>query len=653
MRKIILGLLIVAQCHLLTAQSVGIGTTTPNTSAQLDITSTNKGMLIPRMTGAQRIAIPAPAVGLMVIQTNTEGSPASLPGLYLCEQVGVSTVWRRIARTDEITSGISTWTVSGSNQYSNVAGNVGIGTSAPASKLHLVGNVLQDNGTITMNNAAAVIQLQNAGVNKGFLQLSGNNLTLGTNNGNDLGKLVIGMDGSDKVFVDSTGNVQIIGEQAASLTEHGHLMLGSPNTLNMVMDMNVIAARNNGAGANLYLQPYTGNIGIGAVVPADKVEIAGSLRLHGGSRALNFETSQAAGGVLKYSPGVSFIRSDNTLLGRIEYVDTLNFSNFMRFRMGEDIANGLTINTSNNVGVGIADPVARLHISGGAGEQLRINHGFNPFVQFTTGGGNLAENKRGFLDVSGDDFRIGTNTENNNGKFIVRVNGNNTLNITPANFVGIGTETPSTKLHVVGNTIISGNAIIGGAANITGTLFAGDNASINGNLTMDAANPIIQLQNSNVDKGFVQLSGDNIRIGTNSGNTAGKFVIRTNGGDRFFVDGAGNVNIGSQTDAPGYILRVGGKMICEEVKVKLQSSGWPDYVFSETYKLPTLSELKNFIQTNKHLPNIPSATEIEKNGLEVGDMQKRMMEKIEELTLYILQQQKEIEELKTLVKGNK
>ena len=92
-------------------------------------------------------------------------------------------------------------------------------------------------------------------------------------------------------------------------------------------------------------------------------------------------------------------------------------------------------------------------------------------------------------------------------------------------------------------------------------------------------------------------------------------------------------------------------MICEEVKVKLQSSGWPDYVFSASHNLPSLKDLDKFIQANKHLPNIPSAAEVEKNGLELGDMQKRMMEKIEELTLYIIQQQKELDVLKHKVNG--
>ena len=168
--KNVIFLLLLLPCHILTAQNVGIGTTAPHASAQLDITSTTKGLLIPRMTGAQRNAIISPAVGLLVIQTNNEIVPPSSAGLYLCEQVGAFPVWRRIARTDEITGGSPTWTVSGANQYSNVAGNVGIGTGAPTSKFHLVGDLLQESGTMTINNPAATLQMQNAGVNKGFMQ---------------------------------------------------------------------------------------------------------------------------------------------------------------------------------------------------------------------------------------------------------------------------------------------------------------------------------------------------------------------------------------------------------------------------------------------------------------------------------------------------
>ena len=105
--------------------------------------------------------------------------------------------------------------------------------------------------------------------------------------------------------------------------------------------------------------------------------------------------------------------------------------------------------------------------------------------------------------------------------------------------------------------------------------------------------------------------------------------------------------------SPGYKLAVTGKIICEEVKVKLVSSGWPDYVFANDYKLRPLQEVEKFIQINKHLPNIPSAAEVEKNGIEVGDMQKRMMEKIEELTLYVIELQKQVDDLKKNQSNNK
>jgi hypothetical protein len=127
-----------------------------------------------------------------------------------------------------------------------------------------------------------------------------------------------------------------------------------------------------------------------------------------------------------------------------------------------------------------------------------------------------------------------------------------------------------------------------------------------------------------------------------------------NGNIRLDVSG-GHVAIGgvvlTGANAAAYKLAVNGKVICEEVKVKLSSSGWPDYVFANNYQLRPLADVEKFIQQNKHLPNIPAAAEIEKNGLEVGDMQKRMMEKIEELTLYVIELQKQVDVLK--VKENK
>jgi hypothetical protein len=102
------------------------------------------------------------------------------------------------------------------------------------------------------------------------------------------------------------------------------------------------------------------------------------------------------------------------------------------------------------------------------------------------------------------------------------------------------------------------------------------------------------------------------------------------------------IGVTSGTSIPaGYLLAVDGKIISEELKVQL-SGNWPDYVFNEKYKLLSFDELRKYIAINKHLPNIPRAAEVEKNGIEVGDMQKRMMEKIEELTLYVLELERKL-----------
>jgi hypothetical protein len=117
----------------------------------------------------------------------------------------------------------------------------------------------------------------------------------------------------------------------------------------------------------------------------------------------------------------------------------------------------------------------------------------------------------------------------------------------------------------------------------------------------------------------------------------------------------GNVAIGT-SDTKGYKLAVGGSMIAESVKVKLQGT-WPDFVFAKKYKLPSLAETEAHINVHGHLPGIPSAAEVSKGGIELGDMNKKLLQKIEELTLYLIEmkkenekQNKEIENLQTKLK---
>ncbi|WP_316815847.1 hypothetical protein [Pedobacter nyackensis] len=103
---------------------------------------------------------------------------------------------------------------------------------------------------------------------------------------------------------------------------------------------------------------------------------------------------------------------------------------------------------------------------------------------------------------------------------------------------------------------------------------------------------------------------------------------------------ASSVGIGTP-NVHNYKLAVAGGIIAESVKVKPQGS-WPDYVFEKNYPILPLNELEKFVLKNKHLPNVPNAAEVKKDGIDVGEMNAKLLQKIEELTLYIIEQQKSI-----------
>lgn len=114
----------------------------------------------------------------------------------------------------------------------------------------------------------------------------------------------------------------------------------------------------------------------------------------------------------------------------------------------------------------------------------------------------------------------------------------------------------------------------------------------------------------------------------------------------------GSVGIGT-SDTKGHMLAVKGDIIAEKVQVALYST-WPDYVFDSNYSRMSIEELDNFIKQNSHLPGLPSAETIEKNGYDLSEMDAKLLEKIEELTLYVIDLKKENEklnnELESLIK---
>lgn len=95
------------------------------------------------------------------------------------------------------------------------------------------------------------------------------------------------------------------------------------------------------------------------------------------------------------------------------------------------------------------------------------------------------------------------------------------------------------------------------------------------------------------------------------------------------------------TSNPGnYQLAVDGSIGAREVNVTTE--GWADFVFSENYPLPTLQEVERYIKENKHLPEIPSAAEVKEKGINLGEMDARLLQKIEELTLHMIDMNKRI-----------
>lgn len=186
-------------------------------------------------------------------------------------------------------------------------------------------------------------------------------------------------------------------------------------------------------------------------------------------------------------------------------------------------------------------------------------------------------------------------------------------------YVGIGTSNPLQMLDVAGH-IFSLKSTGGG-------VLVGEGLGPNeyGGYVWDGTNNILQ---------FATASANIITFGHYNGTV-----------ERMRIDAAGSVGIGTAT--PTYTLSVNGSIGCKELTVT--SSGWADFVFKDNYRLPSLQEVELFISRNKHLPGIPSEAEVEENGVSVGDMSKKLLQKIEELTLYVIDLKKENDSLKAQI----
>lgn len=206
--------------------------------------------------------------------------------------------------------------------------------------------------------------------------------------------------------------------------------------------------------------------------------------------------------------------------------------------------------------------------------------------------------------------------------------------------VGIGTASPAFPLDVPG-VIHTKSAFIADVQN------AGDAGAWFRGAANGSANVILQGGAGGYQAFWLSATNGIFKIGASGG------VEPTTGAIN--IDYLGNVGIG--TTAPGsFKLAVEGKIGAREVKVTLQNP-WPDYVFNKDYSLMSLASLEAFIKKNNHLPNIPSAQEVKENGgIDLGEMNAKLLEKIEELTLHMIEMNKQATEMnkkvQTLEKEN-
>ncbi len=350
---------------------------------------------------------------------------------------------------------------------------------------------------------------------------------------------------------------------------------------------------------------------------------------------------------------------------------------------GTDIYN----NNAGNVGIGTSSPINKTHIVGTDAAAENSGSGGNGAIRLGGSGTNLVLdagiNTTGSLYSWFQTRHAGAYNSNYN--LVLNPNGGN---------IGVGTVNPINKMEVVGLdaspatsgtagngairlTGVSTNLVLDAGVNTSGRVYSwmqsrdasgyttNYNLALNpngGNIGFGTVNPINKVEivglnsapasSGSSANGALRIGGLGTNVILDAGvNTTGtiyswlqsrdatgygsnyKLVLNPNGG---------NVGIGT-ADPGSYKLAVNGDIRAKEIKVE---TGWSDFVFEPGYKLLSLKETEQYIKRNGHLPEIPSAKEVEANGIDLGKMNAKLLMKIEELTLHLIELKKEVEELK-------
>lgn len=388
---------------------------------------------------------------------------------------------------------------------------------------------------------------------------------------------------------------------------------------------------------------YNGRVGIGTNNPATLFHLNGINTITNSRGNIFVGTSDAlaidAGGQISF--GGSYTATTQTywagIAGRKENGTDPDYSGYLQFitrKNGAGAAERMRITSEGNVGIGTVVPGLKTHINGISGFPATTGTAQTGVLRLQ----GLSSNAVLDFGVNGASgaFLQATNQTalDANYPLLLNPNGGN---------VGVGTKSPNAKLDIQLATSITPLTTSDEGLRLSISTTSTSN-------TTHVSSPFIKLIGGiwngtvNSSRGFTQqVTGIS---GTNYGYRLA--IGSTDIPDALSITGLnGNVSIGT-IDTKGYKLAVNGSAVATSMTVKLNSA-WPDYVFKEEYKLPTLISVKDYIDKNHHLPDMPSAAQIEKEGINLGEINTALTKKVEELTLYLIAQNKEMKELKERV----
>ncbi len=353
-----------------------------------------------------------------------------------------------------------------------------------------------------------------------------------------------------------------------------------------------------------------GNVGIGTTTPT-----AGKLQIDGSGDLLTLVSNTSPVQFNAYNS------SDFRIIQRGNSVMTFWTNTIERLR----------IDAVGNVGIGITNPTSKLHVAGDIradGGNISIGHNRPTLVVTDYEQGSELRNWDIHTASGVINFRLANDVYNaaNNWMTVTRSGFVPTSISFPSGNVGIGTSNPAIKLDVQGD--------IGKydpyEAKVQGLRI--------GSTPVYGASGARTL--SLVNKVSASTSG--------SGGNFEKYIIKSDGFNTYLAEGAGNLiyegtgNVGIGTTNPTTKLAVNGTIRSKEVRV--EAGPWPDYVFTSTYVLPTLDQVKSYIDRYQHLPEMPSDKEVKKNGIALGEIVTLQTKKIEELTLYLIEKDKQVKQ---------